>query len=58
VRSRSVETLASAIRANYRRHGIDYYFFTDDNFARNACWREIFAMLANLRNDEAFSSAS
>jgi radical SAM superfamily enzyme YgiQ (UPF0313 family) len=52
VRSRSVETLASAIRENHRRHGIDYYFFTDDNFARNACWREIFAMLTSLRADE------
>jgi radical SAM superfamily enzyme YgiQ (UPF0313 family) len=52
VRSRSVETLAGAIRENHKRHGIDYYFFTDDNFARNACWREIFAMLASLRADE------
>ena len=39
VRFRSVETLARAIRENYERHGIFYYFFTDDNFARNPCWR-------------------
>jgi radical SAM superfamily enzyme YgiQ (UPF0313 family) len=52
VRFRSVETLADAIRENYSRHGIDFYFFTDDNFARNACWREIFTMLASLRTDE------
>jgi radical SAM superfamily enzyme YgiQ (UPF0313 family) len=51
VRFRSVETLASAICENYRRHGIDYYFFTDDNFARNGCWHEIFTMLASLRAD-------
>jgi radical SAM superfamily enzyme YgiQ (UPF0313 family) len=52
VRFRSVETLASAIRENHRRHGINFYFFTDDNFARNGCWREIFAMLARLQTDE------
>jgi hypothetical protein len=52
MRFRSVETLAGAIRENYRRHNINFYFFTDDNFSRNACWREIFAMLANLRATE------
>jgi hypothetical protein len=55
VRFRSVETLASAIRENHKRHGICFYFFTDDNFARNACWREIFVMLASLRADEGYS---
>jgi len=52
VRFRSAGTLRNAIRDNFRRHGIDYYFFTDDNFARNACWREIFLMLAGLRAEE------
>jgi radical SAM superfamily enzyme YgiQ (UPF0313 family) len=52
VRFRSVETLASAIRENYIRHGTNFYFFTDDNFARNACWREIVTMLESLRTDE------
>jgi radical SAM superfamily enzyme YgiQ (UPF0313 family) len=52
VRFRSVETLAGAIRENYKRHGINFYFFTDDNFARNACWREIFEMLASLQTEE------
>jgi radical SAM superfamily enzyme YgiQ (UPF0313 family) len=55
VRYRSVETLTSAIRENYYRHGINYYFFTDDNFARNACWRDVFAMLARLRAEEDIS---
>jgi radical SAM superfamily enzyme YgiQ (UPF0313 family) len=55
VRSRSVETLAGAIRENYKRHGIDYYFFTDDNFARNPCWRDVFAMLTQLRMEEDIS---
>jgi radical SAM superfamily enzyme YgiQ (UPF0313 family) len=52
VRFRSAEMLKSSIRDNYKRHGIDFYFFTDDNFARNACWREIFMMLASLRAEE------
>ncbi len=51
-RYRSVEVLANAIRENYRRHGIDYYFFTDDNFARNGCWRGIFQRLSRLRMEE------
>jgi radical SAM superfamily enzyme YgiQ (UPF0313 family) len=55
VRFRSVETLTNAIRDNYKRYGIDYYFFTDDNFARNACWREVFAMLTRLRVQEGIS---
>jgi radical SAM superfamily enzyme YgiQ (UPF0313 family) len=52
VRFRSVETLAGAIRENHVRHGIDFYFFTDDNFARNACWRDVFELLARLRAEE------
>jgi radical SAM superfamily enzyme YgiQ (UPF0313 family) len=52
VRFRSVATLTRAIRENHERHGIDFYFFTDDNFARNARWREVFEMLARLRAEE------
>ena len=52
MRFRSVEMLAKAMRENYRRHGIDFYFFTDDNFARNSSWREIFEMLQRLRTEE------
>ncbi len=52
VRFRAADGLASAIRDNYRRHGINYYFFTDDNFSRNPCWRDVFAMLARLRAEE------
>ena len=54
-RFRSVETLTRAIRENYKRHGIDFYFFTDDNFARNACWRDAFETLARLRAEEDIS---
>jgi len=51
MRMRSVESLEHAIRENYRLLGIDYYFFTDDNFARNGNWREVFEMMARLRSE-------
>ena len=50
MRVRSAESLEQAIRENYRVHGIDYYFFTDDNFARNSNWRQVFDMLIRLRS--------
>ena len=39
------------MRTNYREHGIDYYFFTDDNFARKKHWRETFEALIRLRQE-------
>jgi radical SAM superfamily enzyme YgiQ (UPF0313 family) len=51
MRTRSVGMLAHTIRENYHRHGIDFYFFTDDNFARNSSWQEIFQMLIHLRRE-------
>jgi radical SAM superfamily enzyme YgiQ (UPF0313 family) len=52
MRVRSPELLARSLRENYRRYKVCFYFFTDDNFARNTCWREIFQMLARLREEE------
>jgi|WetSurMetagenome_2_1015567.scaffolds.fasta_scaffold68378_1 radical SAM superfamily enzyme YgiQ (UPF0313 family) len=52
MRVRSPELLAQTLRENYRRYRINWYFFTDDNFARNTCWRDIFNMLARLREEE------
>ncbi len=52
MRVRSPELLVRSLRENYRRHKISLYFFTDDNFARNRCWREVFQMLARLREEE------
>lgn len=52
MRVRSPESLVRTIRENYRRHRIHYYFFTDDNFARNKCWRDIFNALILLREKE------
>jgi radical SAM superfamily enzyme YgiQ (UPF0313 family) len=51
MRVRSAQSLEQAIRENYRLHGTDYYFFTDDNFARNTNWREVFDMLMRLRSE-------
>jgi radical SAM superfamily enzyme YgiQ (UPF0313 family) len=52
MRVRSPESLERAIRENYRLHRILFYFFTDDNFARNKCWREVFDILIRLREEE------
>jgi radical SAM superfamily enzyme YgiQ (UPF0313 family) len=52
MRVRSPESLADSIRENYRLHRVNFYFFTDDNFARNRCWRDIFLMLIRLREEE------
>ncbi|MBN2243392.1 MAG: radical SAM protein [Acidobacteria bacterium] len=52
MRLRSPGSLERTIRENYRRHGIYFYFFTDDNFARNRNWREIFNLLIRMREEE------
>ncbi len=52
MRERSPEAIATLVRENYRRHGIDFYFFTDDNFARKKYWRETFEGLIRLRKEE------
>jgi radical SAM superfamily enzyme YgiQ (UPF0313 family) len=52
MRERSPEAIITLVRDNYRRHGIDFYFFTDDNFARKKYWRETFEGLIRLRREE------
>jgi radical SAM superfamily enzyme YgiQ (UPF0313 family) len=52
MRVRAPERLAESMRENFRRHHLNFYFFTDDNFARNRCWRDIFQMLIRLREEE------
>lgn len=52
MRFRSAEHIAHAIRHNYHAHGITFYFFTDDNFARNKNWEAIFDALIRLREEE------
>ncbi len=51
VRCRDADVITRAIRENYRR-GISFYFFTDDNFARNRNWEKIFDRLIHLRSAE------
>lgn len=48
MRERSPESIAAMIRRNYE-HGISFYFFTDDNFARKKLWRETFEEIIKLR---------
>ena len=52
MRERSPESVVTLVRDNYRQHGIDFYFFTDDNFARKKYWRETFEGLIRLRTEE------
>ena len=52
MRFRSAEHIAAAIRRNFREHGITFYFFTDDNFARNKNWEGIFDAMIRLREEE------
>jgi len=52
MRVRSATFIADAIRENWRQHQVDFYFFTDDNFARNAQWEQIFDTLIELREQE------
>lgn len=52
MRMRDPAAIAQVIRDNYHQAGIMFYFFTDDNFARNKRWREIFQGLIDLRERE------
>lgn len=49
MRYRNVENIKQYIINNYKKNKIDYYFFTDDNFARNANWRDILLSLIEIK---------
>ncbi len=51
MRERSPESIAEMLRGNYREHGVTFYFFTDDNFARKKLWRETFEEIIKLRKE-------
>ncbi|MGH7887497.1 MAG: B12-binding domain-containing radical SAM protein, partial [Candidatus Binatia bacterium] len=51
MRERSPESIAAMMRRNYLDHGLSFYFFTDDNFARKRLWRETFEAINKLRED-------
>lgn len=52
MRCRSAETILQRIEENYRHGGVDFYFFTDDNFARNRNWEAILDGIAALREEK------
>ena len=54
MRHRPARRIIDRVRRN-RALRIDYYFFTDDNFARNPAWREIFDGLIELRRREGIA---
>jgi len=51
MRERSPQSIADLVRKNYLEQGFDFYFFTDDNFARKKQWRETFEALMRLRQE-------
>jgi tRNA A37 methylthiotransferase MiaB len=51
MRERSPESIAELVRRNYLENGFNFYFFTDDNFARKKQWRETFEALIRLRQE-------
>jgi radical SAM superfamily enzyme YgiQ (UPF0313 family) len=51
MRERSPESIAALVRKNYLENGFNFYFFTDDNFARKKQWRETFEALIRLRQE-------
>lgn len=52
MRFRDPREVIEFVRANYYGTGVVHCFFTDDNLARNPQWRELFARLAQLREEE------
>ena len=51
MRERSPQSIAAMMRRNYLSHGLSFYFFTDDNFARKKLWRETFEEIIKLRDE-------
>jgi radical SAM superfamily enzyme YgiQ (UPF0313 family) len=54
-RYRSPACIEETVRQAYRESGVNLYFFTDDNFARNPAWEEIFDRLIGLREHEGLA---
>jgi len=53
MRCREPGQVVEFVRRNYHEAGIVHSFFTDDNIARNPRWRELFAGLIHLREEES-----
>lgn len=52
MRFRDPRKVVEFVRQSYRGAGVSHCFFTDDNIARNPRWRELFAGLTHLREEE------
>jgi radical SAM superfamily enzyme YgiQ (UPF0313 family) len=52
MRFRNPEQVVDFVRQSYLDAGIQQCFFTDDNTARNPRWRELFAGLIHIREEE------
>ena len=52
MRCRDPKQVVEFVRENYHSVGVTHSFFTDDNLARNPRWRELFAGLIHLREEE------
>jgi radical SAM superfamily enzyme YgiQ (UPF0313 family) len=52
MRCREPGQVVDFVRRNYHEAGVIHSFFTDDNIARNPRWRELFAGLIDLREEE------
>jgi hypothetical protein len=54
MRYREAGKIAETLRRNHKT-GISFYFFTDDNFARNKNWEAIFDEIIRLRREEGIA---
>ncbi len=52
MRCRNPQQVVDFVRQSYHEAGVLHCFFTDDNIARNPRWRELFAGLIRLREEE------
>jgi hypothetical protein len=52
MRCRDPKQVVDFVRQSYREAGVSHSFFTDDNTARNPRWRELFAGLIHMREEE------
>ena len=52
MRHREPKQVVEFVRQSYREAGVSHSFFTDDNTARNPRWRDLFADLIRLREEE------
>jgi radical SAM superfamily enzyme YgiQ (UPF0313 family) len=52
MRCRDPQQVVDFVRRSYDEAGVSFFFFTDDNIARNPRWRELFTGLIRLREEE------